>query len=194
MATMCKALMRLRWLFACPSQDIALITLPCIFKVSILKVQHLQQKRMVAVFYFIYDLDESLKAYYVCLFASPCQDVALIIARLKESLSSSYTSLNRCHFQGLFDVLKPASSWSTLLCIFSTLSSITYLLRPQSTLNKPSRHCQIGGEFKIPFNKKLLHLKLGTCYLRIEEPICHTCNVPNDITHLSIVKNLISRA
>jgi hypothetical protein len=55
-----------------------------------------------------------------------------------------------------------------------------------SILNKPSKHCQIRGELKIIINKKLLRIKLGTCYFRIEEPICHTCNVPNDITHFLI--------
>jgi hypothetical protein len=53
-------------------------------------------------------------------------------------------------------------------------------------LNKISRHCQIRGELKIPINKKLMRPKLGTCYFRIEGPICHTCNVLNDITHFLI--------
>jgi hypothetical protein len=53
-------------------------------------------------------------------------------------------------------------------------------------LNKPSRHCQIRGELKIPMNKKLLCLKQGTCYFRIKEPVCYTCNVPSDITHFLI--------
>jgi hypothetical protein len=57
---------------------------------------------------------------------------------------------------------------------------------PHRILNKPSRHYQIRGELKIPINKKLLPLKLVTCYFRIEELICHTCNVPNDITHFLI--------
>jgi hypothetical protein len=42
------------------------------------------------------------------------------------------------------------------------------------------------GELKVLFNKKLLHLKLDTCYFNIQKPICSACNVPTDISHFLI--------
>jgi hypothetical protein len=53
-------------------------------------------------------------------------------------------------------------------------------------LNKPRRHCQIRGELKVSINKKMLRIKVGTYYFRIEEPICHACNVPTGITYFLI--------